>query len=442
MEKFDLIIKGGTCILESGPKKRDLAVKDGKIHVLDKSEDLSATKIIDANGKHIFPGLIDTQVHFREPGLTHKEDLASGSLAAVLGGVTTYLEMPNTTPPTTTKEAILEKISLAKSKSLANFGFYMGGTAENLEELKKAKGIEGCCGIKIFLGSSTGNLLLYKRDKLEEIFKNTTGIIALHSENEEMLVQRKSVRDNATTAHEHANWRNVETALTSTKRVIEIAKECKRKVHVLHITSKDEIDFLAENKEHCTVEVTPQHLTLSAPDCYDKLGTYAQMNPPIRTADHTAGLWGALKKGVVDVIGSDHAPHTKEEKEQGYPNSPSGMPGVQTIFPMLLHHVEMGNLTILEVAKYLCFNPAKLYGLNKGHLEEGFDADITIVDMNKTVEIKNEDMASKCGWTPFNGYTYKGEINYTIVGGNIVVDHGQVSKEKFGKPISINQRKF
>ncbi|WP_372654185.1 dihydroorotase [Halobacteriovorax sp.] len=442
MEKFDLIIKGGTCVLKSGLKKRDLGVRDGKIIVLDNSSEESATKIIDATGLHIFPGLIDTQVHFREPGLTHKEDLASGSLAAVQGGVTTFLEMPNTTPPTTTKASILEKIEIAKSKSLSNFGFYMGGTAENLEELKKAKDIEGCCGIKIFLGSSTGNLLLYKREKLEEIFKNTTGVIALHSENEEMLVQRKEIRDRATTAHAHPEWRNVETALTSTKRVIEIAKECNRKVHVLHITSKDEIDFLAENKEFCTVEVTPQHLTLSAPDCYDKLGTYAQMNPPIRTVDHTAGLWGALKKGVVDVIGSDHAPHTREEKDKGYPNSPSGMPGVQTIFPILLHHVQMGNLNLEEVAKYLCFNPAKLYGLNKGHLENDFDADITIVDMNEEVEIKNEDMASKCGWTPFDGYKYKGKINYTIVGGNIVVENGVVDSSHFGSPIKINQRKF
>lgn len=442
MEKLDLIIRGGTCVLETGQVQRDIGVLDGKITVIDDISNYSATKIIDATGKIIFPGLIDTQVHFREPGLTHKEDLASGSLAAVLGGVTTFLEMPNTTPPTTTKKAIEEKISIAKSKSLANFGFYMGGTAENLEELKKAKDIEGCCGIKIFLGSSTGNLLLYKRDKLEEIFKNTTGVIALHSENEEMLVSRKSIRDEATTAHAHPEWRNVETALSSTKRVIEIAKECKRKVHILHITTKDEIDFLAKNKEHCTVEVTPQHLTLSAPDCYDKLGTYAQMNPPIRTVDHTAGLWGALKKGVVDVIGSDHAPHTKEEKDKGYPNSPSGMPGVQTIFPMLLHHVQMGNLTIQEVAKYLCFNPSKLYGLNKGHLENGYDADITIVDMNEEVEIKDKDMASKCGWTPFDGYTYKGRIEFTIVGGNIVVENGNVNNHFHGRPIKINERKY
>ena len=442
MEKFDLIIKGGTCVLETGLRKSSLGVLNGEITVIEDLSKAEAIKVIDATGKHVFPGLIDTQVHFREPGLTHKEDLTSGPLSAVLGGVTTYLEMPNTTPPTTTKESILEKIEIAKSSSLANFGFYMGGTADNLEELKKAKDIEGCCGIKIFLGSSTGNLLLYKRDKLEEIFRNTTGIIALHSENEEMLVARKKIRDEATRPHAHPEWRNVETALSSTKRVIEIAKECKRKVHVLHITSKDEIDFLAENKEHCTVEVTPQHLTLSAPDCYDKLGTYAQMNPPIRTADHTAGLWGALKKGVVDVIGSDHAPHTKEEKDQGYPKSPSGMPGVQTIFPVLLHHVEMGNLSLEEVAKYLCFNPAKLYGLNKGHLKTGFDADITIVDMNERAEIKNEDMASKCGWTPFNGYTYKGKINYTIVGGNIVVEDGVVNKAHHGKPIKINQRSF
>ncbi|OUR96464.1 dihydroorotase [Halobacteriovorax marinus] len=441
MEKFDLIIRGGKCVLESGVIEQDLGVKDGKITLIDDISQIQFNKEIDATGKHIFPGIIDTQVHFREPGLTHKEDLASGSRAAVLGGVTTFLEMPNTNPATTTDLAIAEKVRLAKEKSLANFGFFMGGTAENIVELKKVKDLEGCCGIKIFLGSSTGNLLLFEEDKLKEIFSGTSGIIALHSENEEMLVKRKDIRDAATTAHAHAEWRNVETALSSTKRVVGIAKDCGRKVHVLHITSKAEMEFLAENKDHCTIEVTPQHLTLFAPDCYDQLGTYAQMNPPIRTKDNTDGLWKGLRENVVDVIGSDHAPHSKEEKDRGYPNSPSGMPGVQTIFPVLLHHVDQGNLTIEEVAKYLCFNPSKLYGLNKGHLKNGFDADITIVDLKKEVEIKNIDMASKCGWTPFDGMKYHGELNYTIVMGNIVVEHGQVLEGNYGQPVKVNARK-
>lgn len=441
MEKFDLIIRGGKCVLESGIKEQDLGIREGKITLLDNISNIQFDKEIDATGKHIFPGIIDTQVHFREPGLTHKEDLASGSRAAVLGGVTTFLEMPNTSPPTTTDRAISEKVELAKGKSLANFGFFMGGTAENLEELKKAKDLEGCCGIKIFLGSSTGNLLLFEEKSLREIFTQTHGIIALHSENEEMLVQRKDIRDKATKPHAHPEWRNVETALSSTKRVVGIAKECKRKVHVLHITSKEEMEFLKENKEHCTVEVTPQHLTLSSPECYDRLGTYAQMNPPIRTKENTDGLWTGLKDGVVDVIGSDHAPHSKEEKDRGYPNSPSGMPGVQTIFPVLLHHIDQGNLTIEEVAKYLCFNPSKLYGLNKGHIKTGFDADITIVDLTKEVEIKNEDMASKCGWTPFDGMKYHGQLDYTIVMGNIVVEKGQVNENYFGKPVKVNARK-
>ena len=361
MEKFDLIVRNGTCVLDTGLKKLDVAIKDEKIVLIQEHITQEATKVIDASGKHIFPGIIDTQVHFREPGLTHKEDLSSGSSAAVLGGVTTFLEMPNTNPATTNDKAITEKVELAKKKSHANFGFFMGATSENLEELKKVNDIEGCCGIKIFLGSSTGNLLLFEKEPIQEIFKNTKGIIALHSENEEMLVKNKSIRDNAKTVHAHAEWRNVETALSSTIRIIQIAKECKRKVHVLHITSKEEIEFLSKNKETCTMELTPQHLTLSSPDCYDKLGTYAQMNPPIRSAEHTEGLWSGLKSGFVDVIGSDHAPHTREEKDKGYPNSPSGMPGVQTIFPVLLHHLSNDKLSILEVAKYLCFNPAKLY---------------------------------------------------------------------------------
>jgi dihydroorotase len=440
MEKFDLIVRNGLCVLESGLVKKDVAIKDGKIVEVKDSIESKATKVIDATGKHIFPGIIDTQVHFREPGLTHKEDLASGSSAAVLGGVTTFLEMPNTNPATTTKQAIQEKVNIAKSKSHANFGFFMGATSENLEELKKTKGLEGCCGIKIFLGSSTGNLLLFEKGPIEEIFKNTQGIIALHSENEEMLVKNKSIRDNATKPHAHPEWRNVETALSSTIRIIQIAKECNRRVHVLHITSKDEMEFLSENKDICTLEVTPQHLTLSSPDCYDRLGTYAQMNPPIRDKSHTDGLWEGIVNDVVDVIGSDHAPHTKEEKDKGYPNSPSGMPGVQTIFPILLHHVQEGRLTIEQVAKYMCFNPAKLYGLNKGHISAGRDGDLTIVDLSQEVTIKDEDMLSKCGWTPFHGMKYHGKIDYTVVMGQIAQENGKLNTKVFGSPVNVFER--
>ncbi|WP_127714632.1 dihydroorotase [Halobacteriovorax sp. HLS] len=440
MEKFDLIVRNGNCILDTGIFVKDIGISKGKIVSIADQIKEGAHQEIDASGKHVFPGIIDTQVHFREPGLTHKEDLESGSSAAVLGGVTTFLEMPNTNPATTTKKAIEEKIALAQSKSHANFGFFMGATSDNLEELKKISEIKGCCGIKIFLGSSTGNLLLFEKGPIEEIFKNTKGIIALHSENEEMLVSNSSIRDNAASAHDHPKWRNVETALSSTLRIIQIAKQCNRKVHVLHITTQEEIEFLKNNKDICTVEVTPQHLTLSAPQCYDKLGTYAQMNPPIREVHHREALWVGLKDGTVDVIGSDHAPHTKEEKDKGYPNSPSGMPGVQTIFPVLLHHYANKRLTLDEIVKFMCVNPAKLYGLNKGHIKEEYDADLTIVDLEKEVEIQDQEMLSKCGWTPFNGMKYHGEISHTIVMGKVAMQNGKINKSVLGLPVEVNKR--
>jgi len=431
--EYDLLLKNGEIYLKGKLVRKDILVHQGKIVKVDDNISESALKTMDLTGKQILPGLIDSQVHFRDPGLTHKEDLETGSMAAALGGVCTFFEMPNTTPPTTDEAAILEQVEKAKRVSYVNFGFFMGATQNNLEELKKAKDIEGCCGIKIFLGSSTGSLLLYEREALLDVFKNTKGMISCHSENEDMLQENVAIRDQATTAHDHPKWRSVETALSSTKRLIGLAREAGRKVHVLHITTRDEMIFLAENKDICTVEVLPQHLTLFAPDCYDRLGTYAQMNPPIRTKEHQEGLWEGLKNGTVDVLGSDHAPHTREEKDKGYPHSPSGMPGVQTIVPLMLNHVNEGRLTLSRLMELMAEKPAELWGLNKGKIEEGRDADFTVVDLKGEFTIRNEDQASKCGWTPFNGMKIIGKPTHTIVGGVVVMQDGAIIG-RAGKP--------
>jgi len=425
MPTFDLIVKNGTLTTSQSKQNADIAIKDGKIAKIgDISED--ATKVIDASGLNILPGLIDTQVHFREPGLTHKEDLKSGSRAAALGGICTFFEMPNTKPATTSVDSVKEKIELARQKSYTNFGFYIGGSEKNLEEILKSEDLEGCCGLKIFLGSSTGDLLLYKREILLDIFKKVKMPIAVHSESEPRLVERMPIRDNATSVHAHYEWRDAISALESTKMIIDVAKEAGRKVHVLHITTKEEMEFLAQNKEHCTVEVTPQHLTLFAPDIYDKIGTFAQMNPPIRTADHKDGLWTGLNNGTVDVLGSDHAPHSIEEKEKGYPHSPSGMPGVQTIFPVMLKHMNEGKITLEKIIELLSETPAKLYSLNKGRLEVGADADLTLLNLNEAWTIQNEDQASKCGWTPFAGMEIKGRPVGTVVMGQVAMLNGEV----------------
>ncbi|OIQ20851.1 MAG: dihydroorotase [Bacteriovorax sp. MedPE-SWde] len=429
MSSFDLLVKNGTLTTSKSRNLFDIGIKDGKIVEIGTITG-DAKRVIDASGLNILPGLIDTQVHFREPGPTHKEDLESGSRAAALGGICTFFEMPNTSPTTTTVEKINDKVELAKSKSHTNFGFYIGGSENNLEELLKAEDLEGCCGVKIFLGSSTGDLLLYKREVLIEIFKKIKMPIAVHSESEPRLLDRISIRDNAKSVHAHYEWRDAQTALESTKMIIEVAKEAGRKVHILHVSTKDEMDYLAKNKEHCTVEATPQHLTLIAPDAYDQLGAFAQMNPPIRTAEHKEGIWEGLMNGTVDVLGSDHAPHTIEEKERAYPRSPSGMPGVQTIFPIMLKHMNEGRITLEKIIELLSETPAKLYSLNKGRLEVGADADLTIVDLDKVWTIENEDQASKCGWTPFAGTEVKGKPTATIVMGQVAMLNDEVFEIK------------
>lgn len=437
MSAYETLIINGTLMTPDGPVLKDLAINHGKISaIFESGHDVFAPNIIDAKGLHVLPGVIDSQVHFREPGLDHKEDLHTGSKAAALGGVTTFLEMPNTNPPTVDAESIAYKVGRGRETSYTNFGFFMGATENNLENLQNAKDVEGCCGIKIFLGSSTGSLLLYDKLKLTKIFESCSLPIALHSENELMLRERVEFRAKAKDVHAHYEWRNVETALSSTQMVLTLARECGKRVHVLHISTKEEMELLAKYTDVATVEVTPQHLTLSAPEDYDRLGTYVQMNPPIRTAEHRDGLWEGIKAGTVDVIGSDHAPHTREEKDKKYPSSPSGMPGVQTILNIMLNHVNNKKLTLEKLVNLLCQRPAELYSLkNKGKIMIGYDGDITIVDMNKSHTISDGEQASKCGWTPYHDKKITGMAVMTIVNGNTVMDNGEIVGTPMGQPI-------
>lgn len=427
MTKYNVLIKNAHCINEGKEFKADIAVSGSRIAKIADHLDVQADRVIDATGLTLIPGVLDTQVHFREPGLTHKEDIASGSLSAAAGGVVGFLEMPNTNPSTTNIDALKTKIEIAKKTSSTNFGFFIGATADNIEELIKAQDLPGCCGVKIFLGSSTGSLLLYEEKKLLEIFQKVKMPIAVHSEDEELLNKRMSFRDNATSVHAHPVWRNEETALSSTKKVIELAKKAGRKIHILHISTQEEIEFLAQNKDHCTVEVTPQHLTLSAPECYDELGTYAQMNPPIREERHRQALWKAVQNGVVDVIGSDHAPHTKEEKDRPYPNSPSGMPGVQTIFPLMLDHALKGKLSMTQLVQLLCHAPAELYSFkDRGFLKEGYFADFTLFDPKAKTTILHEKMHSRCGWTPFHNKELDGRVCLSLLEGQVLLEGEKV----------------
>ena len=435
-DNYSLIIKNGSCFIDGKLVKVDLALEGNKIKKIGKVE-LNSSKAIDATDKVVLPGIIDTQTHFREPGSTDVEDLESGSRAAVLGGVTSLFEMPNTNPPTSNLIEFDKKLQLAKNRMHSNYAFYFGATPDNIDQLSKLKDVEGCCGVKLFAGSSTGKLLVDKEADIEKVISNSDRIVSIHSEDEEILQMRMQFKKKGN-VHSHPEWRNVECAMSSTRRVVKIAERYNKKIHVLHVSTKEEVDFLAMHKKNVTFETTPQHLTLYAPDCYDKLGSYAQMNPPIRSKEHYDKLWVAIKNNIVDVLGSDHAPHSKENKDKEYPNTPSGMPGVQTIFPIMLNHVNKGKLSLEQLMKLMCENPCKIFGIkNKGYIKEGFDADLTIVDMKKAQVIKNEMMASKCGWTPFHNYEVKGFPIGTIINGNLVMSEGKIISKAQGKPLKF-----
>ena len=434
---LDLLIKNGQCYINGELKNVDVSIKDGKIQDIGIiSQETKDT--IDAKGLTVLPGCIDTQTHFREPGSTDTEDLNSGSRAAVAGGITAVFEMPNTNPPTSSKKEFKRKLDLAKNRMYCNYAFYFGATANNSHELADLKNLEGCCGIKLFAGSSTGNLLVANEKDIETVFQNSSKVVAVHSEDEEILnVNKKLIKKGD--VHTHPIWRSEECAISSTRRIVKIAERYNKKAHVLHVTTKQEVDFLSQHKGNITFEITPQHLTLYAPDCYDKLGTYAQMNPPIRDRSHYDRLWYAIRNNLNDTIGSDHAPHLKMNKEKEYPNSPSGMPGVQTLLPVMLNHVNDGKLSLKQFINLVCENPVKIFGIkNKGFIKKGYDADITVVDMNKDIKIKNINIESKCGWSPFDGFTFKGSPIATIINGKIKMLNGKILGHPEGLPLNFD----
>jgi dihydroorotase len=434
-ESFDLLIRGGIAATPNGIAEADIGITGGRIAAIGKFPDAKAAEIFEARGLHVLPGVMDTQVHFREPGNAHKEDLASGSRAAILGGVTTVFEMPNTSPPTTDAAAIQDKLARAKGRMHCDHAFYAGATPQNIEELAALERMPGVCGIKAFLGSSTGTLLLSKEADILAALKSGRRRVAVHSEDEDRLVARKPLaeRGKPTT---HPVWRDVETARLSTERVLRLARAAGRRLHVLHVTTGDEIPLLAAAKDFATAETTPQHLTLSAPECYERLGTYAQMNPPIRDESHRLALWAAVREGVIDVIGSDHAPHTREEKDKEYPNTPSGMPGVQTLATILLDHVNKGNLTLERFVDLTAAGPQRIFGIaGKGRIARGYDADFTIVDLGLTREITNAWIASRCGWTPFDGMKTRGWPVAAILRGRTVMRDFAAMGDAGGEPV-------
>ncbi len=437
-ETYDLILKGGTVVNQDGEGVRDLGIRAGKIVAIGDVPG-SSGETIDCRGLHILPGVIDTQVHFREPGPTHKEDLESGSRSAVMGGVTGVFEMPNTDPNTTTAETLADKVKRGRGRMHCDFAFYIGGTRENIKELPELERLPGCCGVKVFMGSSTGTLLVEDDGGVRDILKAIRRRAAFHSEDEYRLRERQGLRIEGD-PRSHPVWRDEIAALTCTQRLVRLAHETGKRIHVLHVSTAQEMEFLAGHKDVASVETTPHHLTLEAPDCYERLGTYAQMNPPVRDAAHRAGVWRGLTQGVVDVLGSDHAPHTREEKAKTYPASPSGMTGVQTLVPIMLDHVNAGRLSLQRFVDLTSAGPARLFGIaSKGRIAAGYDADFTVVDLRRRQTITDAWIASRAGWTPYNGVNVTGWPVGTFVRGRKVMWEGELTVPSQGEPIAFQE---
>ena len=433
-ETFDLVISGAELVTPSGRGMGDVGVRGGKIAAIGSIAAEQAGEVFDGRGLTVLPGMIDTQVHFREPGMEWKEDLETGSRGAVLGGVTAVFEMPNTRPTTTDKARLDDKLARAKGRMHCDHAFYVGATHENAAELGELERSPGCCGVKVFMGASTGDLLIPDDEGIEAVLRSIHRRAAFHSEDEARLAERRPLaRPGDWTSHPEV--RDVEAAVRSTRRLIGMAEKLGKRVHILHVTTAEEVEIIAAHRAYATMEANPQHLTYAAPEVYERLKGYAQMNPPIREARHREGLWRGIVQGVVDVLGTDHAPHTKEEKEQPYPASPSGMPGVQTIVPVMLTHVAAGKLTLERFVDLMAHGPQRVFGLaDKGRLAVGYDADFTVVDLKARRTIRSEDMATRSGWTPFDGFEATGWPMATIISGKSVMRDGEVVLPGQGRP--------
>lgn len=420
----DILIQNAMMVLPNRIVEGDLRVTGGSIKAIAPHGGLEAGLdeiVIDGAGLHLLPGAIDPHVHFRDPGHPEKEDLESGSRAAASGGITSFLDMPNTFPNAINRVALEEKITLASKKAVTHHGFFIGATTNNVADMRSVEGMEGVCGIKIFMGSSTGDLLVHEQKHLENIFANTGGVIATHAEDENRLQSRIPQFEHRRDIAAHAECRDVECALIATRRASALAKDYDHRLHIVHLTSGAEADWLSTNKgDLITTEVCTQHLTFDQNDV-EELGVRALMNPPIRHTEDREKLWSRLKDGTIDCIVTDHAPHTLESKSVGYPGAPAGMPGVETSLPVMLTHAKEGMCSVSDVVRWMCAGPAKVYGIEKkGSLIEGFDGDLTLVDMEKNRTITDADTWTRVGWTPYSGRSLTGWPIYTIVDGKVV----------------------
>jgi len=428
------LIRNATAVLPTETRKADVLIEGSKILGIDPPAGAACDETIDAEGLHLLPGVIDDHVHFRDPGLTHKEDLYTGSIACAAGGVTTFLEMPNTIPPTTTQEILNAKLDIAASKCVVNYGFYIAASTENLDELKTATRTPG---IKIFIGSSTGNLLVDDQNALEAIFAETTLPITAHCE-DEATVRANQARIEAAgfSGHsDHSKIRNHEAATIATARAVDLSRRHNHRFHVVHVSTANEIELFADHGGLLTAEACPHHLFFNVDD-YHRLGSKVQMNPAIKTKADNEGLFAALLDGRIQVVATDHAPHTLEEKDKPYPESPSGLPAVENSLPLMLDQVHQGKCSLEQVVSWMCDAPARVWDMiGKGRIEEGYDADLVLVDLTRQSTIRNENQKTKCGWSPWDGTTLTGWPVRTIVMGRTVFSDGEFNEAPLGTEV-------
>ena len=438
--KYTLCLKNGQVMINDSLCSTNVYISDGRISVIS-DKNLDSDKTIDCTNLTVLPGVIDSQVHFREPGLEGKETLESGMLAAASGGVTSIFEMPNTNPLTITPETIQDKLNRASKGAWTDYAFYLGGTMRTSSNLSDWENLKGVCGIKIFMGASTGDLVTATDEEVESVVSNGKRVIAVHAEDQMIMDQNQnSILGDSQDVGMHCKWRSPESCLSATMRVVNLARKHNRRVHILHITTEEEMEFLSKNKDVASVELLANHLTLHAPECYERLGTLAQQNPPIREREHQEALWAALNSGIVDIVASDHAPHTLDEKSQTYPKSPSGTPGVQTLVPIMLNHVNNGKLALAKLVGLWSYGPERIHKIsNKGRIKEGYDADFTIVDMNKEMVIKNSQQRSKSKWTPYDGMKVKGWVIHTILRGNCVMQDDEILAKPIGEMVKFKE---
>jgi dihydroorotase len=435
---YDLLLQNGFVVLPWGILEADIGVSGGHIVAIGKNLG-AAAQVFDAAHLHILPGIIDPHVHFRDGGqggIDGVEDMLSGTKGAVLGGVTAVFDMPNTTPAATDAAALNAKRDYIAGHAFCDVGIYVGATKENADTLGELEAIDGVCAIKVFAGSSTGNLLVEDDASIERVMRSGRRRIAFHSEDEYRLLERKKKFKSGDPYSDHAVWRDVECAFLGTRRILALARKTGRAAHILHVSTAEELDYVKGFRDLVSIEVLLNHLVQSGPEVYERLGAYAVMNPPLRDERHLRAAWAAVADGTVDTIGSDHAPHSRAAKEKPWPDCAAGLTGVQTLLPMMLEQVHQGRLSLLRLADLMAAGPARIYGaVNKGRIVAGYDADFSIVDLSRAQKIENAQMATQCGWTPFDGVTVTGWPVATVVRGNLVMRDGEILGPPAGKPI-------